>query len=126
MDITGKIIKVFPTETFDSGFQKTEFVLEYADNPEYPQTVIFQLTGKNHDLLTRFKFSEGHDVKVSFNIRGRAWTPPGKTEPKYFNSLDAWRVDPAESATETLYQPPATQADPIPEAETVADDDLPF
>ena len=122
MTLTGKIIKIFPTKTFDSGFQLTEFVLEVAENPLYPQQIIFQLSGKNTDLLSRFKIGEGMAVSVLFNIQGRKWISPSLEE-KYFNTLSAWKVMPVESATEALYKP----AQPVPmKEEGFADDDLPF
>ena len=31
-------------------------------------------------------------MEVSFNLRGREWTSP-QGEVKYFNSLDAWRIE---------------------------------
>ena len=31
-------------------------------------------------------------MTVSFNLRGREWTSP-KGEIKYFNSLEAWRIE---------------------------------
>jgi hypothetical protein len=34
----------------------------------------------------------GEQIEVSFNLRGREWTSP-QGEVKYFNSLDAWRID---------------------------------
>jgi len=33
-------------------------------------------------------------VDVAINIRGREWTSP-QGEIKYFNSIEAWRIEPA-------------------------------
>ena len=63
---------------------------------------------------------------MTFNIRGREWTSP-QGEVKYFNSLDAWRVEKAQvggSPTPTEVKPATTD-----DAETLideSDDDLPF
>ncbi len=45
MQITGKLHAIFETKQITERFQKREFVVETADNPSYPQMVLFQLTG---------------------------------------------------------------------------------
>ena len=57
----------------------------------------------------------GQKVNVYFNLRGREWTNP-QGEIKYFNSLDAWKIELVQVAnvanqnSQTLsYQPPQQQ-----------------
>ena len=77
--------------------------------------------------------SEGDNVKIGINIRGREWTNP-QGEVKYFNSISGWRI---EKVTDNAAQP--TQAAPTTQQATSApaatnenpfaddgDDDLPF
>src|SRR5690242_12916765 len=45
IEATGKLHTIFETKQVSERFSKREFVVELADNPKYPQTVLFQLTG---------------------------------------------------------------------------------
>lgn len=90
MNLQGKIKEIFDTQHISDRFSKREFVIEYVDNPQYPQYVKFELTQDKCDLLDQFK--PGQDVDVHFNVRGRAWTnQQGVTQ--YFNTLQAWRLE---------------------------------
>ena len=37
MEVTGKLAAKFPTQQITDSFKKQEFVIEFADNPEYPE-----------------------------------------------------------------------------------------
>ena len=92
MNIKAKLLEVFePVQVTDS-FRKREFVVEYSENPQYPEFVKFELTQDRCDIINAFK--PGEDIEVWFNLRGRKWTDP-KGEVKYFNSLQAWRIQQA-------------------------------
>ena len=92
METVGKLHTIFDTKQVSERFSKREFVVELTDNPKYPQTVLFQLTGDRCAMLDDFKV--GDAVMVEFSLRGREWrSPSGET--KYFNSLDVWKVEPA-------------------------------
>lgn len=86
-EITGTIIDVFPTQTFNKGFKKREFVIE--TNEKYAQKIIFQLVQDKCDMLDSYGI--GDTVNVAFNVKGRDWTDNTGTV-KYFNSLEAWRI----------------------------------
>lgn len=90
MNVKGKILEKFDTQNITDSFRKREFVLEYADNPQYPEFIKFELIQANCDQLDQF--NKGQEVNVSFNLKGRKWTDP-KGEVKYFNSLQAWRIE---------------------------------
>lgn len=133
MDVQGKIKEIFDTQFISDRFSKREFVLEFADNPMYPQYVKFELTQDKCDLLDSFKV--GDEVNVQFNLRGRAWTnPQGVTQ--YFNTLQAWRMEPAaanQPAPADLGSAPAGGPPSMPEWQPADDnradsseDDLPF
>lgn len=124
IEATGTIHTVFETKQVSERFTKREFVLEIADNPKYPQTVLFQATGDRCAQLNTL--SVGDRVKVEFSLRGREWRSP-KGETKYFNSLDVWKVDVIERAK--AIEAPNAAASPgsaEPESTPVADDDIPF
>lgn len=121
--ITGLLKVKKDTQKVTDTFQKREFVI--TDNSsQYPQHVIFQLVQDKCTLLD--PVNEGEEVTVSFNLRGREWTSP-QGEVKFFNSLDAWRVEKAgnmaapQGAPAASGQPAAAGFDG-----GAAEDDLPF
>jgi hypothetical protein len=133
MEIIGFLHFVSPETEFSASFKKRDFVLKIEDNPQYPQYVSFQLTQEKCGLITAFTLGAG--IKVQFNLRGFAWVSP-TNETKYFNTLEAWRL---ESAVIQQHQSlPPIGANPEVEAamlinaplvtqiEELKDDDLPF
>jgi hypothetical protein len=89
MDITGILKVKMDAMQVSEKFKKREFVL--TDNSsQYPQHISFQLTQDKCGLLDQYKV--GDELKVHFNLRGREWTSP-KGEVKYFNTLEAWRIE---------------------------------
>lgn len=122
MKITGKILEVKDTQQISDTFKKRVFVLEYADNPQYPEYITFDLVQDRCNLIDGFQV--GQDVEVSFNLKGRKWTNPAG-ETRYFNSLQAWRIE--DLAKERAQ--PATQEDAAQQAvedTATLEDDLPF
>lgn len=92
METIGKLHTIYETKQVSERFTKREFVVELADNPKYPQVVLFQLTGDRVSQLDDMKV--GDQVRIEFSLRGREWRSP-KGEVKYFNSLDVWKIEPA-------------------------------
>ena len=92
IETTGKLHTIYETKQVSERFSKREFVVEIADNPKYPQTVLFQLTGDRCSQLDGLNV--GDQITVEFSLRGREWRSP-QGEVKYFNSLDVWKVFPA-------------------------------
>lgn len=74
-------------------FKKREFVLTVDPNSQYPQHVQFQLVQDKCSLINDVNI--GEEIKVSFNLRGREWARDN--EVKYYNTLDAWRIERANS-----------------------------
>jgi ribosomal protein L3 len=128
MEIKAKIEKIFSTQQVTQTFRKREFVVEFADNPQYPEFVKFEMIQDKCDLLDQF--AEGQTINISFNLKGRKWTDP-KGEVKYFNTLQAWRIspesqsEPAPISSGQSAPPPAAQDEPdwLTNDES---DDLPF
>jgi len=89
MVIEGKLHKKEDTTQVSESFSKRDFVVEYVDNPLYPQYITFQLIKDRCSLIDSFEV--GDSIEVTFNLRGREWTSP-QGEKKYFNTLEAWRV----------------------------------
>lgn len=103
MEISGKVHEVFATQQITPTFKKREFVVEYVENPQYPEYLKFDVMGDKCDLLD--EFTQGDAIKVSFNLKGRPWTAAdGKKT--YFNSFQAWRFESVSQKYET-YAPAA-------------------
>ena len=99
-------------------FRKREFVL--TDNSsQYPQFISFQLTQDRCSLLDSIQ--PGETITVHFNIRGREWTSP-QGEIKYFNTLEAWKLD--RNASGGNYDQSAPEY--FDNAPVSGKDDLPF
>lgn len=91
-EVKGKLEVIYETQQVTDRFKKREFVLE-VQSGMYPEYVKFQLTQDRCGLLD--PFSEGNEVNVNFNLKGRPYTRDGKTS--YFTNLEAWRLDGASS-----------------------------
>jgi hypothetical protein len=99
--LEGTLMVANPTQVISEKFSKREFVIETKD--QYPQLVMFQATQDKCGLLDAFQ--AGEQVEVSFNLRGREWiSPAGQT--KYFNTLEAFRIDKVGSSPVTSNTPP--------------------
>jgi single-stranded DNA-binding protein len=124
--ITGTI-KVKGSEQQVSGkFKKREFVIT-ENSSQYPQFISFQLTQERCALLD--SFNEGAEIKVFFNLRGREWVSP-QNETKYFNSLEAWKIEGASAAAPTPQSSASSSSSSAPMPESIPapteEDDLPF
>ena len=118
MKITGKILEIKDIQQVSETFKKRMFIIEYAENPQYPEFISFELIQDRCDLLNSFK--PGQEVEVSFNLKGRKWLN-SEGETKYFNSLQAWRITSAVSPTVT-HNPEVSDT----KQDSDLDDDLPF
>ena len=92
--LSGTLKVINPTQVISDRFSKREFVVETQD--QYPQLILFQSTQDKCALLDNFQPNE--QVEVSFNLRGREWTSP-QGEVKYFNTVEAWRIERAGQGT---------------------------
>ncbi len=131
MEIQGKILEISDSQQITQTFKKREFVVEYAENPQYPEFIKFELIQDKCSLMDGFK--AGDAVNVSFNLKGRKWDDP-KGGVKYFNSLQAWRVQSASdgaNATAASAAPETSGMDQMEEPGWIngggdSGDDLPF
>jgi len=126
--LTGALKFIGPTNQVSEKFAKRDIVI--TDNASmYPQDIVLQLSQDKTTLADLFNV--GDIVEVSFNLRGREWANPSTGEIKYFNTLDAWRIEkqqggqPAATQSNTQNTQPAPIQAPAGVA-GVSDDDLPF
>src|ERR1700710_712079 len=90
MEIKGKVHEVSATAQVTESLKKREVIVEYIENPQYPEYLKFEAIQDRCNLLDNVK--PGDDVEVFFNLKGRPWTD--KTGKKtYFNSLQLWKVN---------------------------------
>ncbi len=104
MQITGIVYRIFDTQQVNATFRKREFVVEYSENPSYPQFIKFEAIQEKCDDLNNFKL--GDKVEISFNLKGRKWINQQNQE-VFFNTLDAWRIVKLDASTSST--PNATQ-----------------
>jgi hypothetical protein len=120
MEIKGKVHEVGATAQVTESLKKRELILEYIENPQYPEYLKFEAIQDRCNLLDNVKV--GADVEVFFNLKGRPWTD--KTGKKsYFNSMQLWKINTltaAGSSAAPEYAPPADISS------TPGEDDLPF
>ena len=96
-EIIGKIKVIGETKTFGAkGFRKRELVVTTTEE-KYEQHIQIDFVQDKCDELD--KFNVGDHVKVLLNILGRIWVNP-EGEEKYFNSLQSWKIDKTDGASQ--------------------------
>jgi single-strand DNA-binding protein len=120
MEITGIIKRISQTVEVSAQFKKREVVITTAE--QYPQQISIECHQDKVGLLDGL--SEGQEVTIGINIRGREWTSP-QGEVKFFNTIVGWKVDKASQAPAPS-QPAAPRAAPVLAPLADGEDDLPF
>ncbi|SMO82457.1 DUF3127 domain-containing protein [Solitalea koreensis] len=123
MEIKGKVHEISPVMNVTETFKKRELVIEFAENPAYPEFVKFEAIQDKVSLFDKCKV--GEFVEVAFNLKGRAWTDKaGKTS--YFNTLQVWKLTSlgADAGAPIQEEAPSFSAPNI--SSPSDDDDLPF
>lgn len=97
--ITGIVKIINETQTFDSGFQKREFVI--TEPSQYPQDIKLELTKDRCSHLDNIRV--GQEVEAFFNIQGNEYNG------RYYVNLICWNIRPVgQTAT-----PPPTEKAPF-------------
>src|SRR6185436_12079581 len=105
LQFKGKLKVKGSEQAVSDRFRKREFVI-VDDSSQYPQFVSFQLTQDKCALLDNINI--GDEIVVSFNLKGREWKSP-QGEIKYFNSLEAWKIDKSSASSQANYDEPMPQ-----------------
>jgi len=87
-ELKGFLAAKFNTVQITEKFQKREFVVEIK-NGEYSELIKLQLINDRCDLID--PYTEGQEITVHFNIKGRKWEKEGKIS--YFTNLEAWKIE---------------------------------
>jgi len=64
MKVIGKLLEMQATQQVSDTFKKRVFILEHAENPQYPEYISFELIQDRCDLLDSFQL--GQEVEISF------------------------------------------------------------
>lgn len=131
MNIKGKLVEIFDEQQITASFKKREFVVEFAENPQYPEFIKFELIQDKCGLLNSYQVDQ--EIEIHFNLKGRKWNDP-KGGVKYFNTLQAWRLtspdqQPAQSNSSGQVEVPnhaSTSNEPPAWLDSGDDDDVPF
>ncbi len=115
-EIKGKVVHVGKAQQVTEKLKKRILVVEYADNPTYPEQIQFEAVNDRCASLDELR--EGDEVGVHFNLKGRSYTDK-KGDKAWFNSLGIWKVDVLKTAApqQAGYKPSK-----LPEDES----DMPF
>lgn len=130
MEVVGQLKVKYDTQKVSEKFQKRDFVLATDLTTPYPQYVSFQVTQDKCTLLD--SFNPGDEIRVQFNLRGREWNGPQGI--KYFNTLEAWRIERASGGGNGNQQQSSQPQDhgnqnnqaPVFNSSISDNDDLPF
>jgi len=102
MEIEGKIKVIGDTKEYGrNGFQKRMVVITTEE--KYPQDLAVDFVQDKTNLVDGYNV--GDKVKVGINLRGREWVSP-QGETKYFNSINAWRIEKLTDSTASNDVPP--------------------
>lgn len=128
-NITGTLKVKFPEQQVSERFRKRDFVI--TDNSsQYPQHISFQLTQDKCSLIDAY--NPGDEIRVFFNLRGREWNDPKTNQMRYFNTIEAWKIEGVNANAGGQQQQPSMQrsATPTPDITSFSaaseSDDLPF
>ncbi len=122
MEVTGILKVKSDTQVVSDRFKKRDFVLTLEVSTPYPQHVTFQLVQDKVSALDTYQV--GEEIKVQFNLKGREWTSP-QGEVKYFNTLDAWRIEKTGNVQQQNIPSAESQSTPVFTSNS-KEDDLPF
>ena len=124
MEIKGKAHFISDIINVNETFRKRELVIEFAENPQYPEFVKFEAIQDRTALMDGVKV--GDEVEVFFNLKGREWTNK-EGQKTYFNTLALWKVNVLGATSAGSAPSSPAIASPVDISATAGeDDDLPF
>ena len=121
--ITGKLIEIFETNPVSATFRKREFVIEVVDGT-YSETIKLEMIQDKCELLDAFQI--GMAVNVEYNLKGRPWIDPKTQVVKYFNTIQAWKIEAQNDYPQPTQQAPAATPPPTGTYTNEHQDDVDF
>jgi hypothetical protein len=116
-EIKGKVVHIGTAQQVTEKLKKRELVVEYAENPQYPEEIKFEAV--NDKCAAMDELRVGDEVNVHFNLRGRSYTDK-QGKKAWFNSLGLWKFD----VLKTTVNSPAGYT--AAQAPNLDDEDAPF
>lgn len=90
MQLQGTVHEVGNTQVVSEKFRKRDLVIEYAENPTYPEYIKLEFHQDKCEKADELR--KGDNITVDFNLRGKPYTnKEGATS--YFNSLVIWKFN---------------------------------
>ena len=87
-EVKGILHAIQDTRRVSEKFSTRSFTIK-TNEDKYEQFITFELLNDRTDIID--PFGVGEEITVSFNLKGREWKSP-QGEVKYFNTLEAWKV----------------------------------
>ena len=128
MQVIGRLKLKYDTAVVSEKFSKRDFIITTDETTQYPQYISMQLTQDKCSVLN--DIIVGDEIKIDFNLQGREWNGPQGI--KYFNTLQAWRIEKIGGTVQAHQQPQqaaetvAPVAAPVVNSSIDNNDDLPF
>jgi len=128
LKITGKFLGATAVKAIGAnGYTVRNFYIEVENNnPQYPNTPEFQLTGNNVTLVD--KIEKGQEIEISFRIDGRKWEKDGRKG--VITQLNAYRISVIRRENPVATSAPTAPPEPVAATNgafgSPSDDDLPF
>ena len=91
MNVQGTVEKINETQAVSDKFQKREFVVKHGENQDYPEYSSFEFIQDKCDILDVYRV--GQEVEVEFNLKGRPYEDKKTGTTRYFNTLQAWKIN---------------------------------
>jgi hypothetical protein len=126
MQIEGVIVAINAAEKKTDKFTVQTFIVE--TDGKYPQFYEFQLTNDRVGLVDNYLDKK---ATVHFDLQGRKWQKDATTAPKYFITLNCWKVE-AQEVQAFVPKPQSYDQyranDPFTSSDVAVDtaDDMPF
>lgn len=119
---SGVITKVFPkqegvSQKTGSAWARQSYLIQHEAG-QYPKSLVFDVNGP--DKINNFGLAQGQQVTVHLAISSREY------QGKYYNQIEAWKVEHIPSANQPAQPAPQQQAQPQNFAPQGASDGLPF
>lgn len=89
-DLKGKIHEIGATENVTDSFKKRAVIIEYAENPNYPEYISIEAIQDKCSVLDNYK--PGDEVEVFFNLKGRPHTNKQGVK-NYYNQIQLWKIN---------------------------------
>ncbi len=124
MEIKGIIKIISEVQQISEKFRKVDIVL-VDESSKYPNYIPCQVVQDKCDLVRDLKV--GDEITASINLRGREWINPKDKVPKYFVSVEIWKLQKTESGlTSDVTKMNGDMAQEFNDSQSSSNTDLPF